>query len=249
MTDLDLFTECDHVVLDEILTIDGTSPNYVSDLQYVSNSNIFSINIREFSSSDGLTNFDYSVDGITNFSIDSTGQQIQFGTYPVTTEMNFPDNNSDLVPQNVYLCNYVCTKASCPKCLGTDRNYDIKFNEWARLHEVSGTSKIKQQVLKTLLTLRGTNVFDDLYGSLLSGFIGSKINEFLLAQLNQSILEALDHLMSLQQSAGVPDEEQIIRVSDISAFQEDSDPRTVIINVKVMSGIGQEISVGLGLNV
>ena len=232
MEDIKLWNSCNHLV-ETIIDVNGISPNFYAILPFTSNKNIVNTSIYEFSEVDGLTFFDASVDGITNFSYNGDGTRIEFGTYPIDYGMNFPDPNINYVPKKVYIAEYGALKDSCPKCNGTNIVKDIAYNTVGRLITLQGRYKVVQQILKILLTIVGGNLFDQDYGTTLSASIGQKLDNYVVAKLNQSILAAMNHLMNIQQINGVPDNERIIRVADINATRDTNDARGIHLEVIV----------------
>jgi len=67
MEDLKIINfDCDHKIFDEILSIEGTTPNYFAYLKYPSNKSISDIQVREYCT-EHLTNYIYKRDGITSW--------------------------------------------------------------------------------------------------------------------------------------------------------------------------------------
>ena len=247
MKDIKLSTACNHIV-QEIITIDGISPNYTADLMYVSNMNKNWTSIVELSDYDGISMFALDFPGITNWSYRSDGKQIQFGTEcPVDANMLFPDNNANLIPTKQYFMSYLATQATCPKCKNTKTTNDVIIDNDGRIAVVESYNKVRQQLLKVLLTVRGTNINDIEYGSTLSTSIGLKMTEYFLARLQFSIIEAINHLIDLQLSIGVPSNEQITDIYDLSVKQDTSDVRIVNLSLTVKMADYTTVSTNIGM--
>lgn len=239
--DSKLYNFCDHRVI-QTLTIDGISPDYTSQLDYIANPNLNLITILDVNGVSDTQLYSMTGNGITNFYINSTGTEIVFGRYAVTPSMIYPDPNPDYTPLNNYWCAYTALKSSCPKCLGTGSTFDITYDGAGRVITLEGHDKVKQQVIKALLTQVGANTFDENYGSQLSGAIGSKIDAYLAAQLNFSVLNCINDLIDIQNTQDLPDNERIYSVSDITAVQSAEDPRKVEITVILMLADYEQIS-------
>lgn len=249
MEEFKLYGVCNHRV-QELLTIDGISPNFTADLTYNSNGNRDLVSILNLVEYDGLCLFGVNIPGITNWSFSADKKQIQFGTlYPVDSGMEFPDPNNAYVPANIYFCTYTTALSSCPKCRGNKNDFDMHFDNAGRIITVQGHDKVKQQIVKALLTVRGSNLFDSDYGSVLSETIGSKIDSYLAAKVQFSILECLNHLIDIQNNQGLPDDERIVSVSDVSATRSATEPRTIEINATVMCADYQEVNTALMVKV
>lgn len=247
MKDCKLQKPCDHKV-QEIIAIDGISPNYTADLMYTSNMNETYTSIIELSDYDGISMFALDFPGITNWSYRSDGKQILFGTKcPVDVNMLFPDNNGNLIPKKQYFMSYLATQATCPKCKNTKTTNDVIIDNDGRIAVVESYNKVRQQLLKILLTVRGTNINDVEYGSTLSTSIGLKMTEYFLARLQFSIIEAINHLIDLQSSIGVPSSEQITDIYDLSVKQDITDPRIVNLNITVKLADYSTVSTNIGM--
>jgi hypothetical protein len=246
MIELKLFGVCDHQV-EDIYPVQGISPNYYIDLPYKANPNVSLTVVRDFAETDGLTNFIPNIDGITNFTYSNDSKQIVFGMPDI--KFKSPDNREGLIPEKQYVVNYPSVLESCPKCQGTNIVHDITYDPIGRLYTFEGKNKVSQQIIKVLLTVIGSNLFDDAYGSTLSTLLGKKIDAYLAAKLEQSVLDGLGHLQALQESMGVPDTERIIRVASIQAVKDSNDPRRIMITVTVTVATFQEVSTTIGVHI
>jgi hypothetical protein len=249
MEEFKLYGICNHRV-QEILSIAGTSPSFTADLKYTSNGNRDLVSILNLVEYDGLCLFGVDVPGITNWSFSADKKQVQFGTlYPVDAGMEFPNPDSSYIPANVYFCTYTTALDSCPKCNGIKYDFDMHFDNAGRVIVVQGHEKIRQQLVKALLTVRGSNLFDSDYGSVLSETIGNKIDSYLAARIQFSILECLNHLIDIQNNQGLPDDERIVSISDVTATRSATEPRTIEITATVMCADYQEVNTSLTVKV
>lgn len=248
MYDFRLSNNCSHEV-SETIEIQGISPNFFSDLTYVSNGTLTHVVVSEFSATDGLTNFNASVDGITNFAFSNDNTQIIFGTYPVDSGMNFPDPNLAYVPLKVYSCTYTTRLSDCPKCQRTRLVHDINFDQTKKLYTIQGREKVVQQILKILMTLPNAHLYDVNYSCTLSDLIGKKIDPYLAAKLQQSIQDAVQHLIELQNTQDLPPNEQILSISSITAKKSSEDPRLIKIEVIVTTADYARVSTSVSLRI
>jgi hypothetical protein len=108
------------------------------------------------------------------------------------------------------------------------------------LSTVSGTNKLKQDLLKVALTEAGGNPLNKWYGTLISrSLIGSVLPSNILIESAQSQLqnavESLKRLQNLQVSSGQPvtPDEQISFIQNVLITRSNIDPRlfSVVINV------------------
>ncbi len=253
MIDLRLQTLCNHRVM-EFLTIEGESPNYYADLEYTSNKSVAVTSIYEFSRYDGITLFSAQrslTEGVTNFSFSEDGTRIYFGTlFPVDLGMDFPDPNPDYIPEKKYLCTYVALLDNCPKCLQTKRVWDVNFDTSGRLETLEGSDKVRQQVLKALLTVKSANLMNNQYGSGLSDYIGSRIDGFLAARIHHTIIEAINLLIDEQATnSDLPDSEKVVSINNVEASQDPNEPRTINVIVTVTTADYQNTSTGVAISI
>lgn len=246
MLDFKLLTACDHRV-QEIIEINGTSPNFYSDLFYTSNSNKQTTYIHELVESDGLTLFGLTNNGITNYSFTEGGKRLTFGVTEVDAGTLFPDPNPSYIPQKKYFCTYSSLRTECPKCIGSGNTKDIHFDNTQRLVVLEGHAKVRQQIWKALLTLRSSNSFNKAYGSSLSELIGQRVDAYLAAKLQFSVLECLEELIAIQRSMDLPDNERIASVSSVDIKKNDTDPRILEMVVTVLCSDYEEVSTSIQL--
>jgi hypothetical protein len=233
MIDFALYNVCDHKVFEE-LDIEGISPNYYADLKYLCNPNTSLIKIFDANKATSEELFSMQGVGISNFYVDASNKKIIFGRYPIEAGTNFPDVNELHVPSDKYFCSYIAQKSECPKCNGSGTVKDIYIDRIGRIATISGKNKVSQQILKALMTLQGTNLYDESYGSVASNLIGTKIDSYIAASLQFSILDCLTKLMETQQANNLPDDETISSISDVNAERDSIDPRKININITVM---------------
>ena len=248
MIDLNLFqTTCDHRI-QEFIEIDGISPNFVARLSFPSTKNKEITTVCEFSQFDGINLYSASTPGITNYEFSDDGQRLLFGTQPVTPTTNFPDPNPDFHPVKRYLCTYVSLLEYCPKCFSTGKVQDVVFDTAGRLETLQGANKVKQQVVKAIMTAQNANLLDVNYGSKLPDLVGKKLTPFLAANIQQTIQDSLNHLINVQATqADLPDNEKIVQVSNLLASRDVNDSRRINISVSVVTADYQTITSGVSL--
>lgn len=257
MFDLSLQRICDHRIFDEQLTLQGSSPNYFAFLKYFSNLNTNAMQIREYATTEQLTNYTYTLNGFTNWSVSTDGRQINFNSLglggPGTGVAAFADGSTIINPQRIFLATYLAPAANCPLHDAVGQNNtaiqkDINVTPQGTLDTVTSFDKVRQAVLKALLTVLGDNQFFPSYGSLLSSTIGTKFD--LLAQftLQQSIQNSVNYLIQQQQAQPtLPLSETIFKVSSVNVAQSQTDPRTVMVTIVILTGAYQNVQVSFGI--
>lgn len=118
---------------------------------------------------------------------------------------------------------------------------DIKINADGSVKTVFGNSKLRQEIIKILLTELGDNKFHPKYGSHIGALqIGHYAdNKLVSLDIESSARNAIRNLMSLQRSQArrqnLSPGEIIIDILDISVARDEVDPRLYNIFVSVLT--------------
>jgi phage baseplate assembly protein W len=118
---------------------------------------------------------------------------------------------------------------------------DIKIMAGGSISLVVGNAKLRQDILKILLTELGDNKFHPKYGSYIGSLqIGHQVdNKLISLDLESSARDAVRNLMSLQRSQArrqsLTPGELIIKIIDISVARDEVDPRLYNIFVSVLT--------------
>ena len=239
---------CKHKIIDEELTIQGTSPNYFSILKYYTDRNTDNIEIRNWTSTEALTNYTYTRNGFTNWGLDATRDNIiNFNTDGLCF-YGFLDGSTNIYPSVSYKINYNTKISHCPKCSGTGVIYDILIDETGVVDTVEGTTKLQQILSKALLTVKKNNPFHEEYGSTINESIGQKFTTYAQIILQNSIQDAIEVLMDEQASnTDLPLSEVILRVEEILVVQDSNNKNQINVIVSVTSGSYEEVKAGVKL--
>lgn len=125
---------------------------------------------------------------------------------------------------------------------------DIKIGTDGSLSTVSGNNKLRQDIIKILLTDIGDNKFHPKYGSHVGALrIGDHIDSKLASlDIESSARNAITNLMSLQASQSkrqaLSPGEVIIDVLEVSVVRDKADPRMYNIFVSVLTQELTEVS-------
>lgn len=120
-------------------------------------------------------------------------------------------------------------------------NSDLRVKSDGTVSTITDTPKLRQDVIKMLITTLGSNKFHPWYGcSIGSSMVGQNIPDNMLQlDIQTSIQQSLDKLQSLQQaqmgSQRVTLAETIAQIGNITAGRNPLDPRQVLIQVTVLS--------------
>jgi phage baseplate assembly protein W len=130
--------------------------------------------------------------------------------------------------------------------LGVTKDIDINSN--GVLVPVSGNNKIKQLILKALLTEEGANELFPSYGSELHSVIGDKFDTLAEFKLHNAVQKAIRFLIVEQINIpNLPLDETILSLLGIEISQDQVDPRIIRIVVNVQTGNFQQTQLNLGI--
>ncbi len=121
------------------------------------------------------------------------------------------------------------------------KNGDLVLDASGSLSIVSGNQKIRQDIVKILLTKLGENRFHPNYGSEVGMLkIGEAINkEMLESDLKRSVEQAIRYLISLQKQQSrlqvLSTSEVILEIQNISAERDSADPRLYNIFISILT--------------
>lgn len=121
------------------------------------------------------------------------------------------------------------------------KNGDLSLDSGGSLSTVSGNQKIRQDIVKILLTKLGDNKFHSRYGSDVGSLKIGQVADQALVELDikKSAEEAIRYLISLQRNQSRSQflslSEKIIDIVEISAERDSADPRLYSIFVSVLT--------------
>lgn len=243
-TELSINANCNHRIV-ETIQIQGDYPDTYAVLSCKANQDKSQVKIFEISRTSELELYNYSGIGCTNWEF-SGEDTIRFNVRP-NDKTYIPNNNYRINPKEVWIAVYSAVSASCSKCIGSKKDKDISFDGLKRIKTLSGINKVRQEILKTILTVKGTNIFDSSYGSTLSTAVGKKLTDARIAEMVFSINSAMNYLISIQEANNVPDNEQISGISKLTLTRDASDIRKVLCKISVVLASYEEVEVGTTL--
>lgn len=266
MEDIFFVTTCDHQIKNYELTILGTPGNYTAKFPVPPIQLKNRIYIRSWDDEQkylqNIKSYKNVQRPIYNTAIDApiSGANAIIGItdYAFITEDTIrfleptpgkPTVNPDptLIPANKYLVDFTAIPEKCPRCNGTSVIKDIHLDNTGRAAYVQGSEKIKQRVLKALMTPLGTSPYDVTFGSELDALIGQTITESLRISMQKTIVNAVQNLIDNQDIA-LTDKERINAIQGITIDTPDSDLSTLYVKVLVSSVAGEIIDCSIGFN-
>ena len=118
---------------------------------------------------------------------------------------------------------------------------DISIASDGSMETVSGNLKLKQDIIKIILTDLGENKFHPNYGSQLGSFkVGFYADDRLMSMdIESSVKKALDNLISMQRSQArtqaLSPAEIIVDVLNVSTSRDENDPRMYNVFISVLT--------------
>jgi len=121
------------------------------------------------------------------------------------------------------------------------KNGDLSIGDSGALDVVSGNNKIRQDIVKILLTNIGENRFHSRYGSDLGAFKIGDISDQTMIELDlkRSVEEAIRYIMFLQKNQSkyqvLSLSEIILEIVDIKTERDSGDPRLYNIYISILT--------------
>lgn len=178
--------------------------------------------------------------GITNYSFISD-KEIMFGTVPGDPTIDKIIVDANLVPQPIYLIDYIARQETCPFCSGTGVKQDIEFNGVGDVVMSNGHQKIVERVLKAMLTKYGDSAEDVMFGSALDNLIGSELDVTASATIQKAVYDTITYLIQLQTGVELEPDEIITSVVNIKIKQDEKIPTKLNIEIVVSDSNGDEV--------
>ena len=266
MEDIFFVTKCNHKITGYELTIEGTPGNYTAkfpvppvqlknriyirswndEQEYLSKTSSYrniQARILNNAADAPVTGANAEI-GITNYAF-IADDTIKF----LDPEPGKPTVNPDLtlVPRNKYLVDFTAKPGFCPRCNGTNVIKDVNINSIGRAEYVTGANKIKQRVLKALMTPLGSSPYDVTFGSELDSLIGQTITEPLRITIQKTITNAVQNLID-SQGADLTPKERINAIQGITIDTPNEERTLLYITVLVSSAAGELIDCSIGFD-
>jgi len=123
---------------------------------------------------------------------------------------------------------------------------DIQFSTVNDLEVISGLDKLRQDIQKILLTVKGQNTFFDLYGSDLQSMIGGKVTEYVRAKMSNETITALQVLEYInRENPNLDERPEVLESLEIQQVTIDQ----FEIRLSVITASQKSVSTGLTVNI
>jgi phage baseplate assembly protein W len=137
------------------------------------------------------------------------------------------------------------TLQQCPRCLGQSYTFELGTNDIIlapnkQFKILQGIQKMKQNVIKLLLTERGSHPDDPLYGTLLHSYIGMKMNSYVFAGVKREIVNGLTYYNQLNIDNPNP-EELIDKLQDFKITRNETSPTAILVEFSIINQTGNEV--------
>jgi phage baseplate assembly protein W len=135
------------------------------------------------------------------------------------------------------------------------KNGDISLNNDGSMTTVVGNGKLRQDILKILLTDLGSNKYHKRYGSYIGKLnIGDVADARIISlDLEKSARNAIKNLMALQRAQSRRQDlspgEIIIDINDVTVERDELDPRLYNISVSVMTREITDLATSLSIRI
>jgi phage baseplate assembly protein W len=120
-------------------------------------------------------------------------------------------------------------------------NNDFQFDSYGLIVTYTGTNKLAQSVLKSLLTNVGEHAEDINYGSALDSHIGEKVGQAMYTNLTNSVADCLKHYNAINMDNDNSDE-FIETIDNVEVFGEANEPRQMTIKVHLTTESGKAVN-------
>jgi hypothetical protein len=176
---------------------------------------------------------------------------ILFGLTPAPGKRQI-DVTEGKIPAEKYLIDYTANPAGCCRCGGTGIVRDINIDNVGKAVYVTGKSKIKQRIIKCLLTTLGTSPYDVRFGSELQNLVGQSITDEIKITLQKTIVQAVTYLIQ-NQPAEYEDAEAIdcikgITIGTLNGADAIGSETVLLVKVVVISRAGETIDCSIDFN-
>lgn len=135
------------------------------------------------------------------------------------------------------------------------QNGDLSISSSGAIEPTIGNAKLRQDILKILITDSGSNTYHPKYGSFLGKLKIGGIADDRIVQLDieKSVRSAIEYLMALQKSQSQRQSlsagEVIADVLKIGVSRDKNDPRAYNVFVSVLTGELTEITTSLAVKI
>ena len=128
-----------------------------------------------------------------------------------------------------------------------DKN-DIAIDQDGNVVLLTGEVRLKQDIIKALLTTRGNHILMQGFGTALPIIIGQRMDGTTQTQIVNEIIYAVKYLSSIFPPTllFMTDAEIIKQIQNIELVQDENDPRAYYVRLTLLLGTGNEMKLVIG---
>lgn len=238
MWDLQLNNSCNHRIINELLEIKGTYPNYYAVLKRPVYGNNLVITILD------QNNLFSENPTLITYTLASDRRTLTFNTSELDVDVR-----NDVYPKNTYYATYYTNADNCPKCiLNSKRTNDVYIDILGRPILTSGFELLIQKVKKILITELESNLFDLSYGSELPRLIGKPKTALTLLKAQATIQNAIDYIKNqqIQNYELLSDEEKLLKIDNFQVLPSNT-PKGLKFSFEIYNLAGKNVNIGVSI--
>ena len=238
MWDLQLNNSCNHRIINELLDIKGSYPNYYAVLKRPVYGNNLKITIL-----DQNNLFVINPTTIT-YTLSDDRKTLIFNTENIDVDIR-----EDVYPKNTYYATYYTNSDYCPKCIfNSKRTNDIYIDILGRPILTSGFELLIQKIKKILITELESNLFDLSYGSELPRLIGKPKTALTLLKAQSTIQAAIYYIKNqqMQNYDLLSDEEKLLKIDNFQVMPTQEE-KVLRFSFEIYNLAGKNVNIGVSI--
>lgn len=209
--DLKLENSCNHRIINELLKIKGSFPDYYAILNYPATGNNNKIIIKD---QNNLFKDDYEV---VPFILGDNNRTVRL--------VNITKDLDKVYPKQYFYATYYTSQSTCPRCL--DQNgkiFDVSLNPVGKPNTITGFQSLIQKFKKALITQLGSNYFNEEYGTNIIKMIGKPKTALSVLIIQQYITDTADFIKTQQQRNfdALTDSEKLLKINHFQIMPNDN---------------------------
>lgn len=234
MFDFKLNNNCNHRIINELLEIKGSFPNYYAQLKHKAVGNNRKIIIR---------------DQNNIFKIDYQTIPFELGYDNVTVRFtNIGKSIEETYPKPYFYATYWTNKSDCPRCIEQNGLInDMSLNAIGKPKIIDGFESLIQKFKKFLITQLGSNYFNEEYGTNLIKLIGKPNTALTVLVIQQMVYDTVDFIIKQQSinSEALTPQEKLLKIDNFQLTAVEDNPKAIKVTFNLYNYAYQQKQIGL----